>query len=55
MIHAPWLAKPLELEAVGVRLGQDYPRPIVDHAEARERTLKRYAVVRQLPRESRAG
>jgi len=52
MIHAPWLAKPLELEATGVRLGQNYPRPIVDHAEARERTLQRYAVVRQ---PSRAG
>ena len=55
MIHAPWLAKPLELEATGVRLGQNYPWPIVNHAEARERTLQRYAVVRQLPRESRAG
>jgi len=29
-----------------VTLGTDYPRPIVDHAEARERTLARYAVVR---------
>ena len=45
-IHAPWLATPVELEAAGVRLGQTYPRPIVDHGAARERTLHRYAVVR---------
>ena len=32
-------------EAAGVELGRDYPRPIVDHAEAREKTLQRYAVV----------
>lgn len=46
-IHAPWTAAPLELEAAGVRLGHTYPEPIVDHAEARERTLQRYAVVRE--------
>lgn len=44
-IHAPWLATPVELEAAGLRLGETYPRPIVDHAQARERTLERYAVV----------
>ena len=26
-------------------LGRDYPRPVVDHAEARAATLARYAVV----------
>jgi len=26
----------------GVRIGQDYPAPIVDHAEARQRTLARF-------------
>lgn len=46
-IHAPWTATPLELEAAGVKLGDNYPQPIVDHAEARERTLQRYAVVRE--------
>lgn len=46
-IHAPWTATPLELEAAGVKLGENYPKPIVDHAEARERTLQRYAVVKQ--------
>ena len=46
LIHAPWLARPLDLAAAGVELGRDYPRPVVDHAEARERTLLRYAVVK---------
>ncbi|MCI1190710.1 DNA photolyase family protein [Calidifontimicrobium sp. SYSU G02091] len=46
LIHAPWLAKPADLDAAGVRLGLDYPRPIVDHAAAREKTLQRYAVVK---------
>ena len=46
-IHAPWLAKPLELEEAGLVLGRDYPRPIVDHAEARAHTLERYAVVKK--------
>ena len=45
-IHAPWESGPIELEAAGVSLGHDYPQPIVDHAEAREKTLARYAVVR---------
>ena len=46
-LHAPWTASPLELGAAGLKLGQDYPLPVVDHAAARERTLRRYAVVKQ--------
>ena len=45
-IHAPWLAKPLELVEAGLVLERDYPRPVVDHAEARDQTLARYAVVK---------
>ena len=45
-IHAPWLAKPMELQSAGITLGKDYPMPIVDHAEARKVTLDRYAVVK---------
>jgi len=45
-IHAPWLVPAEELELCGILLGRDYPRPIVDHAEARQRTLERFAVVR---------
>jgi deoxyribodipyrimidine photo-lyase len=47
-IHAPWLAKPMELEAAGLVLGRDYPKPIVDHAQARLETLERYAVVKKV-------
>lgn len=46
-IHAPWLAKPLELAAAGLTLGQRYPLPVVDHTQARARTLLRYGVVKK--------
>lgn len=46
-IHAPWKLGALELAAAGVELGKDYPRPVVDHAEARALTLQRYSVVRK--------
>ncbi len=46
LIHAPWLARPLDLQAAGVELGKSYPLPVVDHAAAREKTLQRYAVVK---------
>ena len=38
-LHAPWTAPREVLDAAGVRLGRDYPAPIVDHAEARKRAL----------------
>jgi deoxyribodipyrimidine photo-lyase len=38
-IHAPWQASPAELIRAGVGLGRNYPRPIVDHAAARQRAL----------------
>ena len=43
---APWLARPLELQEAGVRLGDTYPLPVVEHDAARQRTLERYAVVK---------
>ncbi|MBC5785196.1 deoxyribodipyrimidine photo-lyase [Ramlibacter sp. USB13] len=45
-VHAPWKAKPADLAAAGLALGRDYPLPIVDHAQARADTLRRYAVVK---------
>jgi deoxyribodipyrimidine photo-lyase len=38
-IHEPWTAPAEVLDAAGVRLGRTYPRPIVDHREARMRYL----------------
>ena len=46
LIHAPWLARPVDLAAAGIALPKDYPLPVVDHAVAREKTLLRYAVVK---------
>jgi deoxyribodipyrimidine photo-lyase len=46
-LHAPWLAKPLALQGAGVVIGKTYPAPVVDHAQAREKTLLRYAVVKK--------
>ncbi len=46
VIHAPWTASPGRLAAAGVRLGVTYPRPIVDHAEARTRALEAHRAVR---------
>ncbi|MFM7533853.1 MAG: cryptochrome/photolyase family protein, partial [Rubrivivax sp.] len=45
-IHAPWLARPIDLQAAGLELGRQYPAPIVAHDQARARTLARYAVVK---------
>jgi deoxyribodipyrimidine photo-lyase len=51
-IHAPWSAPPFELAVAGVRLGDTYPYPMVDHAFARNRalaafeTLKRFTAAR---------
>lgn len=41
-IHSPDTAPADVLIAAGVKLGRDYPRPMVDHAEARQRALDLY-------------
>ena len=46
LIHAPWLARPVDLAAANVELGGNYPHPLVLHDEARVRTLARYAAVK---------
>ncbi|WP_407278777.1 deoxyribodipyrimidine photo-lyase [Aromatoleum evansii] len=45
-VHAPWKMGAADQTAAGVRIGRDYPVPVVDHATARERTLARFAVAR---------
>ncbi|CAB3757276.1 cryptochrome/photolyase family protein [Paraburkholderia solisilvae] len=52
-IHAPWLANDAELAQWGVMLGENYPRPIVDHAQARQSTLARFGILRPDRREAR--
>lgn len=41
-IHEPWSASPAELLAAGVKLGETYPEPCVDHGAARQRALDAY-------------
>ena len=46
-IHAPFLAPADILGQAGVVLGQTYPRPLVEHAQARAAALAAYEAVRQ--------
>jgi deoxyribodipyrimidine photo-lyase len=39
-VHKPWEAPPRVLADAEIELGRTYPRPIVDHQEARARALK---------------
>ncbi|KNZ32267.1 MAG: deoxyribodipyrimidine photolyase [Methylibium sp. NZG] len=45
-LHAPWAARPIDLASAGIVVGRDYPLPVVQHDEARLRTLERYKVVK---------
>ncbi len=48
-IHEPWLLDAAAQAAARVRIGTDYPAPIVDHAEARARALEVYGAAREVP------
>lgn len=41
-IHEPWHLSPADQRAAGCILGTDYPKPIVDHEERRDKALKLY-------------
>ena len=45
LVHSPWTAPPEILRAADVTLGRTYPKPLVDHAEARARALAALKVV----------
>ncbi len=45
-LRQPWLAGDMELEMADVTLGETYPYPIVDHAEARKAALAANAALR---------
>ena len=46
-LHAPWEAPKEVLDAAGIKLGETYPRPIVDHRKARQRALQAYEAVKK--------
>jgi deoxyribodipyrimidine photo-lyase len=48
-LHAPWEASPLALASAGVTLGEEYPRPIVDHVRARAGALAALAAISAKP------
>lgn len=43
-IHKPWMAPQNKL---GLCLGKDYPEPIIDHAEARNKALSYYKMIKK--------
>jgi deoxyribodipyrimidine photo-lyase len=45
-LHAPWDAPPAVLEQAGIRLGTDYPHPIVALNEGRDRALAAFKAMR---------
>ena len=49
-LHAPWEAPSEVLAAAGVRLGETYPKPIVDHAQARAEALAALKKLRTVER-----
>ena len=46
-IHRPWEAPSEVLEAAGVSLGRDYPRPLVDPRSSRNDALKRFEALKR--------
>ena len=45
-LHSPWTAPQEVLEKAGVTLGETYPEPVVDHAEARKLALAAYEEIK---------
>jgi deoxyribodipyrimidine photo-lyase len=46
-LHQPWEAPAEVLRGAGVELGRTYPRPIVDHHEARQQALEALATIKK--------
>ena len=42
LIHEPWLMTTEQQRTAGLLIGSHYPAPIVDHPQAKERTLRAY-------------
>ncbi len=46
-IHQPWMAPAEVLRIAGVKIGQNYPLPIVDHGQARQMALEAFANIKR--------
>ena len=46
-LHAPWLASSVDIAAAGIVLGKQYPKPIVEHAQARVKALAMYGLAKE--------
>lgn len=46
-LYEPWQMPPMIQKSANCQIGRDYPRPIVDHHEARDRTLDAYKIARE--------
>jgi deoxyribodipyrimidine photo-lyase len=46
-LFSPWEAPDDVLKSAGVKLGETYPRPIVEHSEARDRALAAYDQIKK--------
>jgi deoxyribodipyrimidine photo-lyase len=46
-LHEPWNAPEDILRDAEIRLGKNYPAPMVDHAAAREEALQRFEAVKR--------
>lgn len=47
-LHSPWTAPENTLKGANIILGQTYPKPIVDHAEARKIALDAFEELKQI-------
>jgi deoxyribodipyrimidine photo-lyase len=45
-LHQPWCAPQSLLDEYAIKLGRDYPRPVVDLKATRERVLERYKAIK---------
>jgi deoxyribodipyrimidine photo-lyase len=46
-VHKPWELGELDLEGAGVRLGKDYPSPVIAHSAGRARALQAFDTLKQ--------
>ncbi len=46
VLHSPWTAAPHDLRRANIELGKTYPKPIVDHDDARARALKAFETLK---------